>query len=75
MAVDENLKKALDGILEAVEDDDTLTQELRDSITNLAVEAIGDPTPANLKALAIVLEKLGQTERYFNSLAIVKGAM
>lgn len=74
-SLNEDLKKVLEEIIANVETDSTLTDELRDKLTELATAVMVDPTPDNLKALAIVLETLGNSERYLNALAIVQGAM
>lgn len=72
MDMDE-IKQSLDTLVETIETDSLLDDDLRTELLELAQEALGDPTPDNLRALSIVLERLGESEKYMNALDVVAG--
>ncbi len=63
-----NLTDTLKNIASVVENDSNLTEELREDITNLIAEVNADPTPANLRVLSTVLEKLKDSTKYLSAL-------
>jgi len=63
-----NLTDTLKNITGVVESDSNLTEELREDIINLIAEVNVDPTPANLRVLSTVLEKLKDTTKYLSAL-------
>lgn len=63
-----NLTDTLKNISKVVESDQNLTEELREDIINLIAEVNTDPTPANLRVLSTVLEKLKDTTKYLSAL-------
>jgi len=63
-----NLNDTLKNISNIVENDQNLTDELREDILSLIAEVNVDPTPANLRVLGTVLEKLKDTTKYLSAL-------
>lgn len=58
----------LSQLLAQVQDDPNLTDEVKDSAAELIALVVKEPTPDNLRALAVVIEKLGDTTRYLSAL-------
>ena len=69
----EQIKQALGSLVETINSDPMLDDELRETMIELSQEALGDPTPDNLKALSIVLDRLGESERYANAMDVIAG--
>ena len=63
-----NLTDTLKNISGIVESDQNLNEELREDIITLIAEVNADPTPANLRVLSTVLEKLKDTTKYLSAL-------
>jgi len=63
-----NLTDTLKNISNVVENDSNLTEELRENIIDLIAEVNTDPTPANLRVLSTVLEKLKDSTKYLSAL-------
>jgi len=63
-----NLDDSLKNISELVEKDVNLTEELRQDALDLISEVHSDPTPANLRVLATVLEKMSDATKYISAL-------
>lgn len=68
------LQDILNKLLTQVQDDPSLGDEMKDSTTELITLVMKDPTPDNLRALAIVLEKLGDATRYLSALETIETA-
>lgn len=66
------LQDVLNKLLTQVQDDPNLSDEMKDSTMELITLVVKDPTPDNLRALAIVLEKLGDTTRYLSALETIE---
>ncbi len=58
-------------LLVQVQDDTNLDDETRDSVVELINLVIADPSADNLRALALVLEKLGDTTTYLSALETI----
>lgn len=65
-------KDLLNQLIAQVQDDPNLTQEMKDSTIELIDLVTKDPTPDNLRALAIVIEKLGLATQYLSALETVE---
>lgn len=63
-----NLDETLRNISQLVETDTNLNEELRSDIKELLEEVNSDPTPANLRVLATVLEKMSDATKYISAL-------
>lgn len=63
-----NLEDTLKNISDLVAGDTNLTAELRDQVADLIEEVHMDPTPANMRVLATVLEKLSDATKYIGAL-------
>jgi hypothetical protein len=63
-----NLNDTLKNISNIVENDQNLTAELREDVLSLIAEVSVDPTPANLRVLSTVLEKLKDSTKYLSTL-------
>lgn len=65
-------KDLLNQLIAQVQDDPNLIQEMKDSTIELIDLVAKDPTPDNLRALAIVIEKLGLATQYLSALETVE---
>ncbi len=59
-------------ISDQIQSDPNLDDEVKDSTMELIGLVIADPSADNLRALAIVLEKLGDSVQYLSSLETLK---
>lgn len=66
------MQDLLNQLLVQVQDDPNLNDEMKDSTTELISLVIKELTPDNLRALAIVMEKLGDTTRYLSALETIE---
>lgn len=62
----------LNQLVDQVQSDPNLTDEVKDGTTELIAVVTKDPTPDNLRALAIVIEKLGDATRYLSALETIE---
>lgn len=67
-----DLQKQLTSLLEKVRQDDSLGQELQDNLTDLITATSADPTPGNLEALSIVLQKLADSNKYMAAMTSIQ---
>ncbi len=67
----EDVKKLIAQITETVQDDTDLDPDLRNEILELTYEVVSDPTPDNVSALALVLKKIAQMEKYVGALEVL----
>lgn len=63
-----NLNDTLKNLTELVQKDTNLKDELREDIMDLISEVNVDPTAANMRVLATVLEKLSDATKYVGAL-------
>jgi len=63
-----SLSNILNQITETVESDSNLDISVKDQICDLIEEVRLDPTPANLKALSIIVEKIKGVTEYVSQL-------
>jgi hypothetical protein len=66
------LEDILKNITQLVENDNNLSNEIKDDMQELVTEVLMSPTPANLNALALVLEKLRDANKYLSSIRTLK---
>lgn len=67
-----DLQKQLTSLLEKVRQDDSLGEELQSNLTDLITAASADPTPGNLDALSIVLQKLADANKYMAAMTSIQ---
>ena len=66
------LQDLLTQLLAQIQDDTNLSDEVRDDAIELVSVVSQDPSPDNIRALAIVLEKMGETTKYLSALETIK---
>ena len=66
------LQDLLTQLLAQIQDDTNLSDEVRDNAIELVSVVSQDPFPDNIRALAIVLEKMGETTKYLSALETIK---
>lgn len=55
-------------LIEAIKNDSSIPEEVRSSLEDMIMQVSSDPTPENMEALAIVLNKASQTQKYMGSM-------
>ena len=66
------LQDLLTQLLAQIQDDTNLSDEVRDNAIELVSVVSQDPSPDNIRTLAIVLEKMGETTKYLSALETIK---
>lgn len=67
------LEESLSEITSLIDHDPNIDADTRESLTELIAQVSADPTPANMKVLALVIEKLSDVTRYIGALNTMKG--
>lgn len=67
-----DIQKQLVSLLAEVRKDDSLGEGLQNNLTDLITATSADPTPGNLEALSIVLQKLGDANKYMAAMTAIQ---
>ncbi len=62
------LQTKLSELLNTIKKDAGLSEELRDSLSDMIMATSAEPTPENLQALSLVLKKAGSTQSYMGAM-------
>lgn len=67
-----DIQKQLASLLEKIRQDDSLGEDLQNNLTDLIAATSADPTPGNLEALSIVLQKLADANKYMAAMTSIQ---
>ncbi len=68
----DDLQKKLEEMLIMVQGDDGIDEDLKTSLVDLITATASDPTAGNLEALAIVMKKVADANKYMGAMTMIQ---
>lgn len=68
-----NFSEIMNGIIEQIMNDDDLQDEIKDELVKLVQDVIADPTPGNVEALSILMDKFADANKYLAAKTSLQG--